>query len=458
MAHLPLTIQSESLRCLLIGGGAVAQRKLATLISHQVPVRIVAKEIGESLNQLAAEHKLPCDQRRFDVDDLEGINFVICATGDESLNREVAEACTSRSIWVNVVDNQSLSTATFPAIVKRGEVSIAIATDGQSPTLARRLKSKIDAILNNSLGAVASFLAEKRREHGGLAHRQLWDEVLDSVIPDLLEQGARTRAEQVFQSLKDQSNNERGFVSLVGAGPGDPALLTLKAVRRMERADVVYYDNLVSADVLAMVRKDAELVYVGKKRRFKSIRQAEINQLLLQEAKTGKRVVRLKGGDPFLFGRGGEEIETLAENGVPFEVVPGITAALGCAAYANIPLTHRDYSQSVRFVTGHTKADQINLDWPELAKPDQTLVVYMGLANLDRFTKNLLSFGMPPHTPIAIISKATSPDQLVLDCTLEEVPSTLSQANLESPTTAIIGEVVRVRERLTRAKTPRSID
>ena len=308
MPHLPLSISSGSLHCLLIGGGDIAQRKLATLISHQVSPRIVASHVNESVQQQIQRHGLKCEIRRYQESDLVDVNLVVCATADKRVNREVAELCKQRGIWVNVVDDHSLSTVTFPAIIQRGPVSIAVSTDGKSPTLARRLKSRINSNLERGIEALAEFLARKRQSLGGESHRELWDEVIDSVIPDLLETGTEQQIEETFTSLVEKNKLRTGYVSLVGAGPGDPSLLTLKAVRQMERADVVYYDNLVSQAVLSRVRKDAELVYVGKKRKFTSVRQSEINRLMLNDAKAGKRVVRLKGGDPFLFGRGARRL------------------------------------------------------------------------------------------------------------------------------------------------------
>ena len=448
MAQLPLFLNSAKLRCLMIGGGTVAARKLETLVKHGVSCRIVAKSVNDEVQQLADENKLSIELRSFAPFDLDGINLVIAATNDSDVNAHIAAACASRSVMVNVVDDYELSTATFPAIVNRSPVVVAVSTDGRSPTLARRIKSKLEGHLSEGLGRLAEYIAEKRKEHGGEVSRSLWDAVIDSTIPDLLERGDKEGAERQFTLLQSDSTQKRGLVSLVGAGPGDPALLTLKATRCMERADVVYYDNLVSPDVLERVRKDAQKVYVGKKRKYAGIRQAEINKLLRDDALAGKRVVRLKGGDPFMFGRGGEEIESLIGDGIDFEVVPGITAALGCAAYAGIPLTHRDYSQSVRFVTGHLKSDEIHLDWPELARPEQTLVVYMALANLKLFTDNLIENGMERNVGIAVISRGTFPDQKVVKSTVGEISVELERHELVSPTTAIIGNVVAFSDRL----------
>ena len=450
MAQLPLFLNSTRMRCLLIGGGTVATRKLETLLKHGVTCHVVTKAVNKEFQRLAAENDVRIELRAFAPFDVDGVNLVIAATNDREVNAHIAAACASRSVMVNVVDDYELSTATFPAIVNRTPVLVAVSTDGRSPTLARRIKSTLEGQLSEGLGRLAEFISTKRHELGGAASRPLWDALIDSSIPDLLERGDKEGAERQFKLLQSNDSIKNGLVSLVGAGPGDPALLTLKAVRCMERADVVYYDNLVSSAILERVRKDAQRVYVGKKRKFKGIRQAEINRLLKNDALDGKRVVRLKGGDPFMFGRGGEEIESLITDGIDFEVVPGITAALGCAAYAGIPLTHRDYSQSVRFVTGHLKSDEIHLDWPELARPEQTLVVYMGLANLKLFTSNLIKNGMGEDVGIAVISRGTFPDQKVIKSTVGEIGDQIEQSELVSPTTAIIGDVVAFSDRFTR--------
>lgn len=447
MAQLPLFLDSARLRCLLIGGGTVATRKLETLLTHGVTCHVVATSVNDEFRQLAEENDVSIELRSFAPFDLDGVNLVIAATNDREVNTHIATACASRSVMVNVVDNYELSSATFPAIINRAPLLVAVSTDGRSPTLARRIKSMLEVHLSEGLGRLAEFISTKRNELGGQVSRPLWDALIDSSIPDSLERGDEEGAERQFKRLQSDNSLNRGLVSLVGAGPGDPSLLTLKAVRCMERADVVYYDNLVSSAVLERVRKDAQRVYVGKKRKFVGIRQTEINRLLRNDALDGKRVVRLKGGDPFMFGRGGEEIESLISDGIDFEVVPGITAALGCAAYAGIPLTHRDYSQSVRFVTGHLKSDEIHLDWPELARREQTLVVYMGLANLKLFTDNLINNGMSNDVGIAVISRGTFPDQKVIKSTVGEIGDDLEHHELASPTTAIIGDVVAFTDR-----------
>ena len=445
--QLPLFIKGSEIRCLVIGGGQIAERKVDTLLQFDVSFCLVAKEIRDSLQAKLQQSAIVFETRSFHIDDLSEVDWVVCATSNTDLNSDIAAECKRRHILVNVVDNGELSSVTFPSIVDRNPVVVAISTDGHSPTLASRLRSQLETQLSTKLGRLAEFLRDKRQNIEDVARKRvISNEVIDSDILRLLEGGREEQAERVYEEIVSNLPKQLiGLVSLVGGGPGDPELLTLKALHALERADIVYYDNLVSEEVLSLVRKDATRVYVGKKRRYKGIRQEEINRLLFESAQAGQRVVRLKGGDPFLFGRGGEELEFLAEQGIDVEVIPGITAALGCAAYAGIPLTHRDYSQSVRFVTGHLKSNEINLEWPELAREGQTLVVYMGLANLKVFTKNLLENGMDTDMPIAVISKGSLPDQVVVKGTLTSIHETVDQQKLQSPTTAIIGRVVGFR-------------
>jgi uroporphyrin-III C-methyltransferase/precorrin-2 dehydrogenase/sirohydrochlorin ferrochelatase len=372
------------------------------------------------------------------------------------VNRAVHVAAIERGVLVNTVDDAALSSAIFPAIVDRNPVVVAVSTGGRSPTLARRVRALLEARLPAGLGNAAATLARWRgRVRATIpddrARRRFWDELLDGPAANVMYDGHDGRADELIGArLSRWSDPMVGFVSLVGAGPGDPGLLTLKALQCLERADVVFYDNLVSANILTLARRDARRVYVGKRRAFHAVRQESINAMLVDAARAGDRVVRLKGGDPFIFGRGGEEIETLAEQGVPFEVVPGVTAALGCASYANIPLTHRDWAHSVRFVTGHSSGDRINLDWPVLAKPDQTLVIYMGLRDLAEICQELVAHGMDPTTPAALIARGTLPDQLVIEARVDSLAQAVSAQDVHGPTTVIIGRVVALRRRLSR--------
>lgn len=455
MDTLPLFLRLDGQPCLVVGGGAVAARKVEALARAGARITVVAPRTGPAIGKLAADGRLRIEERRFVDEDVHGVLLAVAATGDREVNRRVYEACRARGVLVNTVDDPSLCTATFPAIVDRGPVTVAVSTGGSAPALARHLREKIERLLPAGTDRLARFLTARRADINraaadGRARRRLWDRILDSPVPDLAESGREQAADEALGRLVEEPAETAGIVSLVGAGPGDPDLLTIRALRTLQRADLVYYDNLVSAAVLDRCRRDAERVYVGKRAGFagsRLTRQAEINELLLAGAREGLRVVRLKGGDPFVFGRGGEEIETLRDRGVSFEVVPGITAALGCAAYAGIPLTHRDWAQSVRFVTGHVTGGEVNLDWPELARPGQTLVVYMGLAGLTQLTERLIEHGMAPGTPAATISRGTLPDQAVVTADLSTLADEVGRARLPGPTTTIVGRVVALRDR-----------
>lgn len=439
------------MRCLVIGGGTVALRKLQILARFEVECIVVAPIVSDELRDLCSNHAYSIIEREFEENDLTQCNLVVVATEKPETNLWISEGCHARDIPVNVVDNLEQSSFIFPAIVDRNPVTVAISSSGSSPSMARRLRTTIESVLPNSIGDVAVFMAKKRdqllrRPFAG-SKKDLWDEVLDSAIPDFIARGQDQQAEELFDGLANEGTKQ-GFVSLVGGGPGDPDLLTLKALNAMQRADVVYYDNLVSEGVLDLVRRDARKIYVGKKRSFKDVRQEEISRMLLEDAQRGLRVVRLKGGDPMLFGRGGEETSALLSKNIQFEVIPGITAALGCAAYAGIPLTHRDYAHSVRFVTGQLQDGKVNLDWPELAKPDQTLVVYMGLTGLAQFTSNLVANGLDKNTPVAIVSRGTLRDQEIVCGTLQDIAAKAQQQEVRGPTTTIVGNVVKVASHL----------
>ncbi len=456
MKRLPLFLDLSDQPCLVIGGGAVAARKIQSLIDVGARVSVVAPLLGASAAELAERHGFEVALREFQETDVRGRLLVIAATGNADVNRRAFAACRERRVLINTVDNPALCTAIFPSIVDRGPVTVAVSTGGASPTLARRIREQIETLLPAATGRLAEFLGGRRaRVRAAVpdidARRRLWENALDGNVPALITDGNEQAADAELERLASGGAAE-GFVSLVGAGPGDPDLLTLKALRALQRADVVYYDNLVSAGVLELCRRDAERVYVGKRRAFAGARQADINALLLGDARRGRRVARLKGGDPFIFGRGGEEIETLRRHSVDFEVIPGITAALGCAAYAGIPLTHRDWAQSVRFVTGHLRDDVVNLDWPELAKPDQTLVVYMGLVGLRQLSARLVEHGMDPQTPSATISRGTLEDQAVVAAPISSLAQAVEEADLPGPTTTIIGRVVDLRAQLGRPR------
>ena len=448
MDVLPLSLHIAGQPCLVVGGGDTARRKAELLAAAGAAVAVVAREASDAMRALCRRHGFALDERPFVADDVLHNLLVIAATNDAAANAAVAAACAEHRVLVNCVDDGKRSTALFPAIVDRGPVTVAISTGGASPTLARRLRERIETVLPSSLGQLATYLASHRQRIKAAlpdlrARQRFWDRAIDSELAALVARGDYEQSDRALDAAL-RASLDTGSVALVGAGPGDPDLLTLKALRCLQRADVVYHDSLVADAVLARCRRDAELVYVG--RRYgtgeKRTRQAAINKRLLADARRGLRVVRLKGGDPLVFGRGGEEAAALVAGGVSFEIVPGVTAALGCAAVAGIPLTHRDWAQSVRFVTARLKNGALNLDWPELAKPGQTLVVYMGLAALEPLCERLIANGAPPDTPAAIVARATLDGERVVRGNLESLPSKAATARIGGPATTIVGRVV----------------
>jgi uroporphyrin-III C-methyltransferase/precorrin-2 dehydrogenase/sirohydrochlorin ferrochelatase len=453
MNYLPLFVNLRGKPCLLVGGGDTARRKLELLLRAGAAVEIVAPELTNATRTLAEAQGVPVQRRPFSAEDVTGRYLIVAATDDPAVNAQVYEAGSAASTLVNSVDQPDVSSAIFPAIVDRSPVQVAVSTGGSSPTLARLVRSWIEARLPPALGALARFVGARRGvvkdRLGSVAERQrFWQRVIHGPVAEMVYRGDEDGAQAAFeQALQEAAGGgtEAGMVALIGAGPGDPELMTLKALRLLQEADVVLYDNLVNRAILDYIRRDAETVYVGKRRSFHGVRQEGINALLVEHARAGRRVVRLKGGDPFIFGRGGEEIENLAGEGIDCVVVPGITAGIGAASYAGIPLTHRDVSQSVRFVTGHRSNDVINLDWPELARPDQTLVVYMGLPGLEEILARLVAHGMAADTPAALIEKATLPDQQVVVGTVSDLSARVRAARVSGPTVAIIGRVVAYR-------------
>lgn len=456
MDYFPIFLRVTGRECLLVGGGEVALRKAEALLRAGARLHVVAPEIAPELEQKVEAADGRCSRRPFQPEDVTGCWLVVAATSQEPVNRSVQEAAEAASIPVNVVDRPELCSYIVPSIVDRSPLVIALSSGGRSPVLLRLLREQLERLLPAGYGRLAE-LAGRVRERVRQAvsdpddRRRFWERVLEGPVAQAAVAGDEQRAETLLDEAIDQGSQAEdrgGEVWLVGTGPGDPDLLTLRALRLMQRADVVLYDNLISASVLDMVRRDAERIYVGKRRALHAVRQEGINALLVEHARRGRRVLRLKGGDPFVFGRGGEEIATLADEGIPFQVVPGITAANGCAAYAGIPLTHRDHAQSVRFVTGHLRDDSVNLNWPELAEPGQTLVVYMGLVGLDAICEGLMAHGRSADTPIALIERGTLPEQRVWTATLSTIRQHLADAQVRAPTLLIIGDVVRLHERL----------
>ncbi len=455
MKFLPIFYNISDKDCLVVGGGAIAARKAELLLKAGARVRVVATEVGDRIREMESLHSLEFDQREFVAEDLVSATCVIAATDNENLNREISRLAQAQKIPVNVVDNPQLCSFIMPSIIDRDSVQIAISTGGVSPVLARMLRSKLESCIPGAYGQLAR-LAEEYRIAVKQAfpdidtRRRFWESVLEGQVSELIFSGKNDEArELLLQQLKEFDHNAvLGEVYLVGAGPGDPDLLTFKALRLMQKADVVVYDRLVSDPILDMVRRDAEKIYAGKARADHSIPQENINQLLVRLAKQGKRVLRLKGGDPFIFGRGGEEIAELVDEGIEFQVVPGITAASGCASYAGIPLTHRDHSQACIFVTGHRRAGSQDLNWEMLSHANQTVVFYMGLENVGRICNSMKSHGRAADTPAALVEKGTTPEQRVFIGNLDSLPGIISKNSVHAPTLIVIGEVVALHDKL----------
>jgi uroporphyrin-III C-methyltransferase/precorrin-2 dehydrogenase/sirohydrochlorin ferrochelatase len=455
MDFLPIFLNIKGARCLVVGGGAVAARKAGLLRQCGAHVAVVSPELGETLAAEKSQGHIEHIEARFDAAHLAGAAAVVAATDDRGVNEAVSRAARARGIPVNVVDDPELCSFIFPAIVDRSPMVIAVSTGGASPVLARLMRARLETMIPAAYGRLASLAdAFRERVKKHFAHspqrRIFWENTLQGPFADLVlagkDQDARDHFERALAGTQD--DRPRGEVYLVGAGPGNPDLLTFRALRLMQQADVVVHDHLVSPAIVELCRRDAQRIYVGKQRNNHTLRQEEINELLVRLAQEGKRVLRLKGGDPFIFGRGGEEIETLSAHGIPFEVVPGITAAAGVASYAGIPLTHRDYAHACIFITGHLKDGSMDLDWDALARPHQTIVFYMGLLGLPVLCRELMAHGLPAGMPAAIVQQGTTHQQRVLIGTLETLPQQAEAAHLKPPTLIIVGEVVKLHDKL----------
>ena len=457
MDYLPIFLAIRGEPCLLVGGSQAAEPKARLLLRAGARLVVVAADLTPGLRELTGESGVTWHRRVFRDRDLDGMRLVIVALEDEALANAVAAAARERGIPVNAVDRRPLCSFILPSILDRSPLVAAVSTGGAAPILARILRTRLETIIPARFGRLARFLGEIRPEvlrriADSTLRRRFFEGVVDGPIGEQVIAGREDEAREAIASAL--AEHERagagaaGEVYLVGAGPGDPDLLTFRALRLMQRADVVVYDRLVSNAVLDLARRDAERIYAGKQPGYHAIPQHEINDLLARLALAGKRVLRLKGGDPFIFGRGGEEIETLAALGIPFQVVPGITAASGCAAYAGIPLTHRDHAQSCIFVTGRRKIEEDTLDWDSLVRPNQTVVIYMGLAGLETICGGLLRHGLPPETPAALIEQGTTAAQVVHTGTVGTLASIIEGSGVRAPTLVIVGEVVRLREKL----------
>ncbi|AZV38865.1 uroporphyrinogen-III C-methyltransferase [Komagataeibacter xylinus] len=453
-AWFPIALRLDGVRVLVVGGGMIAANKVRLLLAHRARVEVIAGRLDAEMQRWEDEGSITCIASTADEATLRaampGCRLVYAATDDRDVNRAAASIARAMNIPVCAVDDPQPSTFITPAQIHRGLVRIAISTGGAAPVLARRLREQVESTIPEGTGALAVFM-QQQREHVGTAcpdisrRRQVWETFLDGAGAQAARNGDASRARAILDDII-ATTATRGEVWLVGAGPGDPDLLTLRALHLMQNADCVLYDQLLSPALLDRVRRDAELVFVGKRRNNHTMPQEEINAELIRRAQAGQRVLRLKGGDPFVFGRGGEEIEALLECAIPFQVVPGITAANGCAAYAGIPLTHRDCAQACLFVTGHARADgTLHLPWDSMARPGQTVVIYMGVSALPALCAKLVEHGLPAEWPAAIVERGTRADQRVLTGTLGNLPAQAARAGVASPALIIVGEVVRHR-------------
>lgn len=488
MEQLPVFLNLRGWPCLVVGAGRVGAGKAEVLAAAGGRVRIVAPEVCESAADLARGEGVELRRGRFEASDLEGRKLVVAATDDRELNRRIVALAESRGILANSASDARYGHFSMPAIVDRSPVLAAVSTGGASPSLARYVRARLETLIPRSFGRLAELARAARPEVNARLprtsdRRAFWDRVFEGPIAEMafagrIEEARAALAAALAAAPRDATGAgakagagsspdatasfeaaaslgagagariPAGEVYLVGAGPGDPDLLTFRAMRLMQQADVVVYDRLVSPGVLALVRRDAEKIYAGKRRDEHTLRQPDINRLLVRLARGGRRVLRLKGGDPFTFGRGGEEIATLADEGVPFQVVPGVTAAAGCAAYAGIPLTHRDHAHACTFVTGNLKNGRAALDWPAVARPGQTIVVYMGLVGLREICAGLVEHGLDPATPAALVEQGTTERQRVVEATLATLAGRVEGAGVEPPTLVIVGDVVRLRGKL----------
>ena len=458
MDQLPVFFNLTDRWVAVLGGSVAAARKAELAMRAGARVRAFAEQFCEEFDELTPNTHLTRVPREPRAEDLENCALLYCAAEDVEQNRRVRLLARAARIPCNVVDMAELCDFTMPSIVDRSPVVIAVSTAGTSPILGRMIKARLETLLPAAYGRVAAFVGRYRKKVVSSlkdfdGRRRFWERILEGPVVDLVLAGHDSEAGAEFDAqleaaARGTEHRQQGEVYLVGAGPGDPDLLTFKALRLMQRADVVLYDRLIGEGILNLVRRDAERIYVGKLPKEHTVPQPEISRMLLRLAQEGKRVLRLKGGDPFVFGRGGEEIELLAEASVPFQVVPGITAACGCAAYAGIPLTHRDHAQACIFVTGHSKDGQVDLDWKMLLQPRQTVAVYMGLEHLTELTRAFIEKGAAPSLPVALVDNGTRPNQQVLTATLDTMAEKAAKAGVRGPAILIIGSVVRLRERL----------
>jgi uroporphyrin-III C-methyltransferase/precorrin-2 dehydrogenase/sirohydrochlorin ferrochelatase len=458
MKYFPFFMELSKQSVLIVGGGEVAERKLDLLIKANANVTLVSPEFTENIKNIYKQKNFKCITGEYSDKYLDNNNytFVIVATNNEKLNEKIANDAKQKKILVNVVDKPDICDFIFPSILERGPITVAVSSGGSSPVLARMLRTKLETMIPGAYGRLAKIISNNRisvrkKLKNSKSNRIFWEQMLNGKFVELILSGQEEQAISFLESeIKtfDEDKKGEGEVYLVGAGPGDPDLLTFRALRLMQQADIALYDRLIHPSIIDLIRRDAKKIYVGKQRDNHELRQEEINDLLVKYARKGYRVLRLKGGDPFIFGRGGEEIDSLVDENISFQVVPGITSASGCSAYSGIPLTHRDYAQSCIFVTGHLRKGKLELNWEKLIQPNQTIVFYMGLVSIDIICNELIKHGLNSSTPCALIQQGTTPDQKVYISTLESMGDVVKKEKPSAPTIFIIGNVVTLRNKL----------
>ena len=456
MSYLPLFIETTGKKCLIVGGGKVASRKLIPILKAKMKVTLISPKIIEEIELNFQKNKnLKIIKRKFEPEDIEGQFLIIAATNEKTTNQKIAKLSKDNNILVNMAEDSLSGNTLIPSVVDRDPIKIAVSSGAASPILTRLVKTKLETVIPYSFSKLADIMMEyrdavKKNFLKISDRRKFWEVFLDGPVSEMVLSGHIDKAKKALdESLKENKFLEKtGEVYLVGAGPGDPELLSFKALRLMQKADIVIYDRLVSRPIMNLIRQDAEKIYVGKQRADHAMPQENINQLLARLALEGKKVLRLKGGDPFIFGRGGEEIESLIKDDIPFQIVPGITAASGCASYAGIPLTHRDYSQACIFVTGHLRDGTVNLNWEMLAHEKQTLIFYMGMHGSKIICEELIKHGLSNETPAALIVKGTTEDQEVIIGNLKNMPEIIMDRKIVPPTLLIIGDVVKLHNKL----------
>ena len=456
MSYLPLFIETTGKKCLIVGGGKVASRKLIPILKSKMKVTLISPEVIEEIELNFQKNKnLKIIKRKFEPEDIEDQFLIIAATNEKTTNQKIAKLSKDNNILVNMAEDSLSGNTLIPSVVDRDPIKIAVSSGAASPILTRLVKTKLETVIPYSFSKLADIMMEyrdvvKKNFLKISDRRKFWEVFLDGPVSEMVLSGHIDKAKKALdESLKENKFLEKtGEVYLVGAGPGDPELLSFKALRLMQKADIVIYDRLVSRPIMNLIRQDAEKIYVGKQRADHAMPQENINQLLARLALEGKKVLRLKGGDPFIFGRGGEEIESLIKDDIPFQIVPGITAASGCASYAGIPLTHRDYSQACIFVTGHLRDGTVNLNWEMLAHEKQTLIFYMGMHGSKIICEELIKHGLSDVTPAALIVKGTTEDQEVIIGNLKNMPEIIMDRKIVPPTLLIIGDVVKLHNKL----------